>query len=112
MMPFGATLHPPEHKVEAVMVSYGAVLEKSAKFAVDGQSPAKEALIKEVVGAMQLMSEDDITCLVMISKALVAAKSREEAEELNLKPLPKPDLAPHPPPAFPARRMPPRVKTR
>lgn len=91
-----------------------AISGKSSKVAAAAPVSNREALIKEVANAMRRMSDKDAFRLLTISKALIAAELDEEAEEaaIDLKPLPKPDLAPHPPPAFPARRMPSRVKTR
>ncbi|HEU4853963.1 MAG TPA: helix-turn-helix transcriptional regulator [Nitrosospira sp.] len=60
-----------------------------------------DPLINQVVEAMRRMSKEDAARLVTISKALVG----EVAPEVELKPLPKPDMAPHPSPAFPPRRM-------
>ena len=54
------------------------------------------------------MSKEDAARLVTISKALVGENVAEEkraAAEAGLKPLPVPDMAAHPPPAFPPRRM-------
>jgi len=72
------------------------------------ESPdSKDALIKEVINAMQRMSKEDAARLVKISNVLAGTPgdvSKEDAE-LELKPLPKADLAPHPPPAFPPRRV-------
>jgi HTH-type transcriptional regulator, cell division transcriptional repressor len=68
-----------------------------------------DSLIKQVVKAMQHMSKEDAARLVTISKALVREVSGEEPETtaaIDVKPLPVPDLAPHPPPAFPPRRVP------
>ncbi|SCY29779.1 DNA-binding transcriptional regulator, XRE-family HTH domain [Nitrosospira sp. Nl5] len=80
--------------------------------------PSKEAgkpvssndpLIKQVVKAMQHMSKEDAARLVKISEALVRevpVEAPETATAVDVKPLPVPDLAPHPPPAFPPRRVP------
>jgi|SRR6185437_15588639 HTH-type transcriptional regulator, cell division transcriptional repressor len=75
--------------------------------AAESPGSSKDALIKEVINAMQRMSKEDAARLVKISNALVGASGEEskEAEEIDLKPLPKADLAPHPPPAFPPRRV-------
>ena len=76
---------------------------------------SKDTLIKEVINAMQRMSREDAARLVTISKALVGDSSDEESKEaakIDLKPLPAPDLAPHPPPAFPPRRVSRTTKTR
>lgn len=70
---------------------------------------SNDPLIKQVVKAMQYMSKEDAARLVTISKALVREACGEEAETaaaIDVKPLPVPDLAPHPPPAFPPRRVP------
>jgi HTH-type transcriptional regulator, cell division transcriptional repressor len=65
---------------------------------------------------MRRMSKEDAARLVTISKALVGenvAPETRAAVEVGAKPLPVPDMAPHPPPAFPPRRMPEsRSKTR
>ena len=91
-----------------------AISGRSSRVAAAAPVSSREALIKEVANAMRRMSDEDAFRLLTISKALIAAELGEEAEEaaIDLKPLPKPDLAPHPPPTFPARRMPSRVKTR
>jgi transcriptional regulator with XRE-family HTH domain len=67
--------------------------------------PTSDPLIDQVVEAMRRMSAEDAARLVTISKALAGGARIEEAE-IDLKPLPTPDLAPHPPPAFPPRRLP------
>lgn len=72
-------------------------------------APENDALINQVIEAMRRMSKEDAARLVTISKALVgetAAAGAEASPSIDLKPLPVPDLAPHPPPAFPPRRMP------
>ena len=75
-----------------------------------------DTLINQVVEAMKRMSKEDAVRLVTISKALVgenAAEGARQAAGADPKPLPLPDMAPHPPPAFPPRRMPEsRSKTR
>ncbi len=66
---------------------------------------ANDPLINQVIEAMRRMSPEDAARLVTISKALIG-EGRVEESAIDLKPLPKPDLAPHPPPAFPPRRLP------
>ena len=81
---------------------------KSSKSGTERSASSKDTLIKEVINAMQRMSREDAARLVTISKALVGDGSDEESKEaakIDLKPLPAPDLAPHPPPAFPPRRV-------
>lgn len=82
--------------------------DKSYKSGAEGPISSKDTLIKEVINAMQRMSREDAVRLVTISKALVGDSSDEgskEAAKIDLKPLPAPDLAPHPSPAFPPRRV-------
>jgi DNA-binding XRE family transcriptional regulator len=75
-----------------------------------------DPLINQVIEAMKRMSKEDAVRLVTISKALVGENVAEGARQTggaDPKPLPLPDMAPHPPPAFPPRRMPEsRTKTR
>lgn len=67
---------------------------------------SNDPLIDQVVEAMRRMSKEDAARLVTISKALVGEGPAERAEPAtDVKALPVPDLAPHPSPAFPARRM-------
>lgn len=71
-------------------------------------SDDNDPLISQVVEAMRRMSKEDAVRLVTISKALVGENVAQEARaaaEVGPKPLPVPDMAPHPPPAFPPRRM-------
>jgi transcriptional regulator with XRE-family HTH domain len=79
-------------------------------------SDINDPLISQVVEAMKRMSKEDAVRLVTISKALVGenvAEGARQTAEADPKPLPLPDMAPHPPPAFPPRRMPEsRSKTR
>ena len=76
----------------------------------------KDTLIKEVINAMQRMSKEDAIRLMTISKVLVGDLTGVEPNEdatIDLKPLPVPALAPHPPSAFPPRRVSPApTKTR
>lgn len=116
LMHFGVPMRQPEQVAEttpALNKPDKANSDKSPKGAADMPVSGREALIKQVVDAMRRMSDEDASRLVTISQAL-AAKPEEKAKEapIDLKPLPKPDLAPHPPPAFPPRRMPSRVKAR
>jgi HTH-type transcriptional regulator, cell division transcriptional repressor len=75
-----------------------------------------DPLINQVIEAMKRMSKEDAVRLVTISKALVGENIAEGVRQTggaDPKPLPLPDMAPHPPPAFPPRRMPEsRSKTR
>jgi HTH-type transcriptional regulator, cell division transcriptional repressor len=82
----------------------GETPAEPSKDAAESPPSSNDALIQEVIAAMQRMSKEDASRLVTISKALVGEESKEAAA-LALKPLPVPDLAPHPPPAFPPRRM-------
>ncbi|SEK61381.1 helix-turn-helix transcriptional regulator [Nitrosovibrio tenuis] len=66
---------------------------------------ANDPLINQVIEAMRRMSPEDAVRLVTISKALVGGEQIEEAAPKDRKPLLAPDLAPHPPPAFPPRRL-------
>jgi HTH-type transcriptional regulator, cell division transcriptional repressor len=82
--------------------------DESSKSGTESPISSKDTLIREVINAMQRMSREDAARLVTISKALVGDGSGEglkEAAKIDLKPLPAPDLAPHPPPAFPPRRV-------
>ena len=82
--------------------------DESSKSGTESPISSKDTLIREVINAMQRMSREDAARLVTISKALVGDGSDEglkEAAKIDLKPLPAPDLAPHPPPAFPPRRV-------
>lgn len=116
LMHFGMPMPQPGRVAETTPAAYEpgkATSGKSPKGTVETPVSGREALIKEVVDAMRRMPDEDASRLVTISKALVAAKPDEKEEAMiDLKPLPKPDLAPHPPPAFPPRRMPSRAKTR
>jgi transcriptional regulator with XRE-family HTH domain len=81
---------------------------ESLKAAAERPASNNDPLINQVIEAMRRMSKEDAARLVTISKALVGEVSAEGAQaapEVELKPLPKPDMAPHPPPAFPPRRM-------
>lgn len=60
-----------------------------------------DPLINQVIEAMRRMSKEDAARLVTISKALIG----ESTAEADIKPLPLPDMAAHPAPAFPPRRM-------
>jgi HTH-type transcriptional regulator, cell division transcriptional repressor len=77
---------------------------------------SKDTLIKEVINAMQRMSKEDAIRLMTISKVLVGDLTGVEPKEdavIDLKALPVPALAPHPPSAFPSRRVSPApAKTR
>ncbi|MBA4143292.1 MAG: helix-turn-helix transcriptional regulator [Nitrosospira sp.] len=64
----------------------------------------QDPLIAQVVEAMRRMSKEDAARLVTISKALIG-EGADKAVEIDLKPLPVPDMAAHPAPAFPPRRM-------
>lgn len=110
-------------KLPAVLTHFGIMPEAPAAASVkparansgesskDAEKPVSgnDSLIKQVVKAMQRMSKEDAARLVTISKALVQEGSGEEPETaaaIDVKPLPVPDLAPHPSPAFPSRRVP------
>ncbi|SOD41798.1 XRE family transcriptional regulator [Nitrosovibrio sp. Nv4] len=117
LMHFGAS-------AEALTALSGAAVSAGARDARTGQSSKtaieksasnekpvsnNDPLINQVVEAMRRMSKEDAARLVTISKALVGEAPAEGAEAspaVDLKPLPLPDMAPHPAPAFPARRMP------
>ena len=78
----------------------------SAKADPEKRNSDHDPLIDQVIEAMRRMSKEDAARLVTISKALVGEGSVERAEAMpDLKPLPVPDLAAHPAPAFPPRRM-------
>ncbi|BCT68099.1 helix-turn-helix domain-containing protein [Nitrosospira sp. NRS527] len=78
----------------------------SAKADPEKRNSDHDPLIDQVIEAMRRMSKEDAARLVTISKALVGEGSVERAEAMpDLKPLPVPDLAAHPSPAFPPRRM-------
>ncbi|MEO8991938.1 MAG: helix-turn-helix domain-containing protein [Nitrosospira sp.] len=78
----------------------------SAKTDSEKSRSDHDPLINQVIEAMRHMSKEDAARLVTISKALVGEGSVERSEAmLDLKPLPAPDLAAHPSPAFPTRRM-------
>ena len=113
MMHFGMALEAPVAVREAKGVAepkapeYGSSSRESPKAA---EKPVSEndSLINQVIEAMRRMSKEDAARLVTISKALVGEATTEAVEaapSIDLKPLPVPDLAPHPPPAFPPRRM-------
>jgi HTH-type transcriptional regulator, cell division transcriptional repressor len=80
------------------------------------QAEENDPLISQVIEAMRRMSKEDAARLVTISKALVGenvAPETRAAAEAGPKSLPVPDMAAHPAPAFPPRRMPEsRSKTR
>jgi transcriptional regulator with XRE-family HTH domain len=84
----------------------GARAGPSAKADPEKRNSDHDPLIDQVIEAMRRMSKEDAARLVTISKALVGEGSVERAEAMpDLKPLPVPDLAAHPAPAFPPRRM-------
>ncbi|ARO87725.1 XRE family transcriptional regulator [Nitrosospira lacus] len=117
LMHFGMPMPQPGQFAETMPApseTGKAASGKSSQAATEAPVSGREALIREVARAMRHMSDEDASRLLTISKALAAAEPGEKTEEavIDLKPLPKPDLAPHPPPAFPARRMPSRVKAR
>lgn len=116
LMHFGMPVEQPKEVAETTPAPNKpgkAHSANSPKGAAETSVSGREALIKQVVDAMRRMSDEDASRLVTISQALVAKPEKKTEEALiDLKPLPKPDLAPHPPPAFPPRRMPSRVKTR
>ncbi len=91
----------PQHPKEK---SAGKTVGEDAENSVS----SKDTLIREVINAMQRMSKEDAIRLMTISKALVGDLTGEqpkEAAQIEPKPLPVPALAPHPPPAFPPRRV-------
>lgn len=113
MMHFGMALEAPAAVREAKGVAepkglvYGSSQRESRKIAEKSVSE-NDTLINQVIEAMRRMSKEDASRLVTISKALVGEATPEAVEaapSVDLKPLPVPDLAPHPPPAFPPRRM-------
>jgi transcriptional regulator with XRE-family HTH domain len=84
----------------------GTRTSPSAKADAEKRGSDHDPLIDQVIEAMRRMSKEDAARLVTISKALVGEGPVENAEAmLDLKPLPVPDLAAHPSPAFPPRRM-------
>ena len=85
----------------AATMQEGKASGESSKVTAEKPASNNDPLINQVIEAMRRMSKEDASRLVTISKALVG----EVAPEEDLKPLPKPDMAPHPPPAFPPRRM-------
>jgi HTH-type transcriptional regulator, cell division transcriptional repressor len=108
LMLFGILPREAEGKFEEVAVAEPKGAE--ARGATPAIAPAKpigrnDPLINQVIEAMRRMSPEDAARLVTISKALIGEERAEETP-VDLKPLPKPDLAPHPPPAFPPRRLP------
>jgi transcriptional regulator with XRE-family HTH domain len=113
LMLFGILPEEVEGKFEEVAMAEPKGMEArgaEARGAAPALAPAKplgtnDPLINQVIEAMRRMSPEDAARLVTISKALIG-EGRAEETPVDLKPLPKPDLAPHPPPAFPPRRLP------
>jgi transcriptional regulator with XRE-family HTH domain len=108
LMLFGIFPGGPAEKVEEVAAAKPKDTEsRGAAPAMLSAKPlaANDPLINQVIEAMRRMSPEDAARLVTISKALIGEGRVEEAA-IDLKPLPTPDLAPHPPPAFPPRRLP------
>jgi len=113
LMHFGASSEPSD--AQGAIARVGASGRENAVTEVvagAGAAPSRsddnDPLISQVIEAMRRMSKEDAARLVTISKALVGENVAEEkraAAEAGLKPLPVPDMAPHPPPAFPPRRM-------
>jgi HTH-type transcriptional regulator, cell division transcriptional repressor len=73
---------------------------------------SNDALVREVVKAMQHMSREDAERLVTISKAFARGTSAEEPEAGAIKPLPVPAQPAHPHSSFPTRRLPAPAKAR
>jgi transcriptional regulator with XRE-family HTH domain len=108
LMLFGILPGGQAEKAEEVAAAEPKVAEsRGAASAMLSAKPlaANDPLINQVIEAMRRMSPEDAARLVTISKALIG-EGRVEESAIDLKPLPKPDLAPHPPPAFPPRRLP------
>jgi len=111
LMHFGTSSEPSD--AQGAIARVGASgRENAVTEVVAGAAPSRsddnDPLISQVIEAMRRMSKEDAARLVTISKALVGENVAEEkraAAEAGLKPLPVPDMAPHPPPAFPPRRM-------
>jgi HTH-type transcriptional regulator, cell division transcriptional repressor len=123
LMHFGSPSEPSGATAGVVTSAPGNATAKSASASESGAGAGGAAalldndpLINQVVEAMKRMSKEDAVRLVTISKALVGeniAEGARQTAEAEPKPLPVPDMAPHPPPAFPPRRMPEsRSKTR
>ncbi|SFH60345.1 DNA-binding transcriptional regulator, XRE-family HTH domain [Nitrosospira sp. Nsp14] len=120
LMHFGASSEPSDEGAIARVGASGRENAVAAVVAGAGAAPSRsddnDPLISQVIEAMRRMSKEDAARLVTISKALVGENVAEEkraAAEAGLKPLPVPDMAAHPAPAFPPRRMPEsRSKTR
>lgn len=113
LMHFGVTHSgtTPEAEVRATAKAAKSAGAASGDSSKETEKPvsSNDPLIKQVVKAMQYMSKEDAARLVTISKALVREACGEESETaaaIDVKPVPVPDLAPHPPPAFPPRRVP------
>jgi HTH-type transcriptional regulator, cell division transcriptional repressor len=110
---FGASAEPSGAMAAAVASTQE---NASAGPGAEAALAANDPLISQVVEAMRRMSKEDAVRLVTISKALIGENVAEGVRgqaEANAKPLPVPDMAPHPTPAFPPRRMPEgRSKTR
>ncbi|HET7062503.1 MAG TPA: helix-turn-helix domain-containing protein [Nitrosospira sp.] len=110
LMHFGIFTEAAESTPAKAVQEPKAAEYKKDRRAARSSAPEKppstsDPLIDEVVEAMRRMSVEDAARLVTISKALAGGARIEEAA-VDLKPLPAPDLAPHPPPAFPPRRLP------
>jgi HTH-type transcriptional regulator, cell division transcriptional repressor len=121
LMHFGSPSEPSGATAGVVTSAPGnATAESASESRAEAAGAAalldNDPLINQVVEAMKRMSKEDAVRLVTISKALVGeniAEGARQTAEAEPKPLPVPDMAPHPPPAFPPRRMPEsRSKTR
>lgn len=108
LMLFGILPEQPERRVgEAVAAGSRGAESRGAAPAFPPAKPlaTNDPLINQVIEVMRRMSPEDAARLVTISKALIGEGRVEEAAAIDLKPLPPPDLAPHPSPAFPPRRL-------
>jgi transcriptional regulator with XRE-family HTH domain len=116
LMHFGAPSEPAGATAGGTASAPANATDAAGAEATLSLSDNNDPLINQVVEAMKRMSKEDAVRLVTISKALVGenvAEGARQTAEGDPKPLPVPDLAPHPPPAFPPRRMPEsRSKTR
>jgi transcriptional regulator with XRE-family HTH domain len=95
---------PPEAAMQGGKASGGSRSARSGeplKGAPEKPASNNDPLIDQVIEAMRRMSKEDAARLVTISKALIG----ESTAEADIKPLPLPDMAAHPAPAFPPRRM-------
>ncbi len=108
LMLFGTLPEEPGRKFDEAEAS--EPMSSESRGAAPAILPAKplatnDPLINQVIDVMRRMSPEDAARLVTISKALIGEGRAGETPAIDLKPLPTPDLAPHPPPAFPPRRL-------